>query len=447
MGIYGKNMLAACRYFQYNGFEEVFIASNPAAQGRRLTRVGGAIFPVKAVRGNGMNLSENEKKIFELVRHNDGIGRSDISRKVRISKSTVERCVSLLVEKGLFSETTLGDRRRGRAGIALSVNSGGPMLVGLELNNNELLVAAAVDLIGSILARVEIPISTNLRREQILDVLISATERILADTGGRDFFGIGFGNPGMVDEKEGRAIFSSSFIHWEDVPVARLLSERFAVPVYAIDTPRARCLAEARHGVARGVDSFLYVDYGVGIGLGIFSKGRLFSGGQGLGGEIGHFVIDSEGAICGCGGRGCIQTVVSEKVVVEKAREIIAGGVHTMISDWIDGPSHIEARHIYRAAEMGDRFALNLLEPVISVLGTVVGGVCSLLNPTLVVLGKIPASYPRVWEPIKKIIRRSTLPYIERELDIQFSSVIENCGLIGTTELVVERLFYPSRPA
>jgi glucokinase len=181
----------------------------------------------------------------------------------------------------------------------------------------------------------------------------------------------------------------------------------------------------------------------LGKGLGNFSKGRLFSGGQGLGGEIGHFVVNPGGDICSCGGQGCIQTVVSEKVVIRKAREIATNGVHTIISDWVDHASEIEAAHIYRAAEAGDRFALNLLEPVLSILGRTVGGVCSLLNPTLVVLGKVSAAYPGIWEPIKEIIRRSTLPYIGAELDIRFSSIIQNGGLIGTTELVVERLFYP----
>ena len=394
-----------------------------------------------------MNLSDNEKAIFALVRHNHGIVRSDISRTVDISKSTVERCVSSLVAKGLLSETILGDRRRGRAGIALGVNTDGPMLVGLELNNNELLVAAAIDMIGKILTRFDIPISKNLNKDEIIDVLVSSVDKVKDDVRGRELCGIGFGNPGMVDEKDGRAIFSSSFIHWEDVPVANILSKTFEVPVYAIDTPRARCLAEARHGVARGIDTSLYVDYGVGIGLGILSKGRLFSGGQGLGGEIGHFVVDPAGEFCACGGRGCIQTVVSEKVIVAKAVKMLNDGVHTVVTEWIERPDEVTADHIYRAADLGDRFAENLISPVISLLGTTIGGVCSLLNPNQVVLGKVMASYPRIWAPIKDIIMRTTLPYVAKDLDIQFSSIRRNGGLIGTAEMVVERLFYPAGTA
>ena len=390
-----------------------------------------------------MRLTDNEKRIFELVRHNDGLVRSEVSRKAGISKSTVERCVSSLVHKELLAEATRRDQRRGRAGIALSVNRAGPVLVGLELNNNELLVAAAMDLMGGIVTRAEMPVSAGLRKEQIIDILVGAARRVLSDANGRSCCGVGFGNPGMVDEKEGRAIFSSSFIHWEDVPVAEILSEKLGVPVYAIDTPRARCLAEARHGVARGVESCLYVDYGVGVGLGILSRGRLFSGGQGLGGEIGHFVVEPGGELCACGGQGCIQTVVSERVIVGRARSVMRGGVHTVMAQWIEDPSLLEADHIYRAAEEGDRFAQNLLEPVISVLGMTIGGVCSLLNPVLVVLGKVLATYPRAFEPLKSVIRRTTVPYVAKGLDIQFCSLLKNAGLIGATELVVERLFYP----
>ncbi len=119
-------------------------------------------------------------------------------------------------------------------------------------------------------------------------------------------------------------------------------------------------------------------------------------------------------------------------------------GVHTLVSEWIDDPDELTANHIYRAADLGDRFALNLVEPVITLMGTTVGSVCSLLNPNQVVLGKVMANYPSVWDPIKTIIRRTTLPYVARELDIQYSSIQKNAGLIGTAELVVERLFYPA---
>jgi glucokinase len=115
--------------------------------------------------------------------------------------------------------------------------------------------------------------------------------------------------PGIVDEARGVAVFSAN-LGWRDLPLRALLEARTGLPVGLGHDVRAGALAEATLGAARGEADVLFVPVGAGIATAAIVDGRLLVAG-GYAGELGHLQVDPDGEPCGCGGRGCLETVAS----------------------------------------------------------------------------------------------------------------------------------------
>ncbi len=398
-----------------------------------------------------MEMSEHKKIVFELVRNNPGIVRSEISRRIHVSKSTAERIVQSLVTQGLLSENTNShNSRQSRSGIALSVNSNGPCIIGVELSSNHALTCAVINLDGEIITESFTEVSGDMTKEQLFEIIEEHIHRVLSEVRrlNRDIIGIGFGDPGIVDSLSGVSLFSSTLPFWKNARISGRLSERFHLPVFVQDASRIMCLAEARYGVAVGVKGFILIDFGMGVGLGVYSNGRLYLGEQGCGCEMGHMIIDPEGPICGCGGKGCLEAIVGSKALIKQAITAIQNGAQTSIIEKAGmKTAAITDQHIFRAAEEHDRLSVTLIDSAIQILGRAIGNVCNLFNPSLVVLGGEIAKSPLLWKPIKTVIRRTVIPFLSGHLKIEFSRLSDKNGVLGAAEMVIEKMLYTEKSA
>jgi glucokinase len=123
--------------------------------------------------------------------------------------------------------------------------------------------------------------------------------------------------PGLVDRHRGVGVFSAN-IGWRDVPAADRLREAWRIPVLVDHDVTAAGWAEWRLGAGRGVDDLVFVAVGTGISAAVVSGGRLVRGGPGQAGELGHIVVRPDGPPCGCGARGCLETIASATSIVRE---------------------------------------------------------------------------------------------------------------------------------
>jgi glucokinase len=144
---------------------------------------------------------------------------------------------------------------------------------------------------------------------RILDVAAGLAER-----DGVIPLAVGVAVPGVVDEAAGVAVWSSN-LGFRDVPLRDLLASRLGVPAALGHDVRAGGLAEARLGAARGERHVLFVAIGTGIAAAHVVDGRVLAGAHGAAGELGHIVIRPGGASCGCGARGCLESVASAAAI------------------------------------------------------------------------------------------------------------------------------------
>jgi len=182
--------------------------------------------------------------------------------------------------------------------------------------------------------------------------------------------------PGTIDEAAGTAVFSAN-LGWRDVPLRALLAERLGLPEAAValgHDVRAGALAEGRLGAGRGVDRFLFIALGTGIAGGLGIDGRIEAGAHGCGGEIGHVVVRPGGAACGCGQRGCLETVASAGAV---SRAWARAG----------GRPDADAADCARAVEAGDPAARAVWDEAVAALADGIVIAQSLLDPAAVIIG------------------------------------------------------------
>jgi glucokinase len=200
----------------------------------------------------------------------------------------------------------------------------------------------------------------------------------LRDTGlarfGRPPAAAGVAVPGIVDERTGTVVYAAN-LGWRDVPLRALIGERLGgIPVGLGHDVRAGGLAEGRLGAGVGVDRFLFVALGTGIAGAIGIEGRMEPGAHGGAGEIGHLVIRPGGTRCGCGQRGCLETVASA-AAVGRAWAATSGN---------PGASAADAA---RAVRDGDPRAVSLWRDAVDGLADGLFAAVGLLDPAAVIVG------------------------------------------------------------
>ena len=238
--------------------------------------------------------------------------------------------------------------------------------------------AVGVDVGGTKAAAIQVDATGAVRRRAVVDTpaedvpaLLAAMRAVTTEVYASDVTAIGVGAAGLVEWGTGRIRYAPN-IAWREVDLHEALGG-FGVPVAIDNDCTVAAFGEHAVGAGRGVEDFLYVGVGTGIGGGIVHGGALMRGAHGFAGEIGHIIVEPGGEACGCGNRGCWETVASGAALTRIGRERL-GATH-------DGPG------VVAAARGGDATARSVLDDVGTRLGEGIAGLVNVLDPELVIIG------------------------------------------------------------
>jgi glucokinase len=254
--------------------------------------------------------------------------------------------------------------------------------------------------------------------------------------------GIGIGAPGPIDMAAGLVVAPPNLPGWDRVPLKKKLESELAITTYLENDANAAALGEHRFGAGRGVDHMVYVVVGTGVGGGLILDGHLYHGASGMAGEIGHMTIDPEGPICPCGRRGCLEALVSGPSIAREARNRIAQGVPTLISELAEGEeSRITAKLVAQAAERGDETAEQVLAQAMHYLGLGMANLVHMLNPELIVIGGGVANLgERMFGPVRRLIEELAFPEAAEAVRVAPAELGENAGVLGAAAVAMAQL-------
>lgn len=392
------------------------------------------------------NRQLNETLILNAIRRDSTISRTDIAKMTGLSGATVTKFVDNLIQIGFVREDGYDDSRGGRRPTLLKLVPEASFAAGVELGAANLR-AVVIDLEAKIVTKIIKKTKADEGKEKVFKRIVEIIHQVIDASGleKEKIKGIGVGISGIVDHQKGICLFCPNIKGWENVPVKRLLEEKFGMEVSIDDSSRMAALAEHWCGLAREVENFIFVNVGVGIGSGIFANGQLYRGSRGTAGELGHTTIDENGPRCQCGNRGCLETLVSGPAIIRRTRERLEEGVVSLVDKMSGGDfAKITPELVAQAARKGDKLAFNIMEKTGQYLGTGIANAVNLFNPELVIIGAgISRAGDLFLDTVKRTVKARALHTASTSVDIKLSELGDTTAAQGTAILVLKEIFKP----
>ena len=301
--------------------------SNPTARDREASQAATPIIVDSA-----------EVQILRAFRKQGRISRTEIANITGWSKAKASQEILSLVDRGLLVEVGEGASQGGRRPHLLRINPQLGYIVGMDIGATSLELALA-DVSGQIVQRCSEPADVRNRPEQVLGRCVELVNQMCQAQGTSTdrILGIGVGVPGPVDFARGVLVAPPLMMDWENFPIRSFFNETFPSAFVAVDNDvNIMALGEQRAGDGMGVDHFIYVKIGTGIGAGIVSNGRIHRGADGCAGDIGHICVDKQGPICRCGNQGCLEAMAAGPAIAERATQAALNGRSPFLRKLLD---------------------------------------------------------------------------------------------------------------
>ncbi|QDT36630.1 ROK family protein [Stratiformator vulcanicus] len=290
---------------------------------------------------------------------------------------------------------------------------------------------------GEIVARQQIDTDGHLGPDSVIERMAELIERLATQAGERPD-GIGIGLPGLVDVHRGVTKFLPNLpTQWREIALATRLKERFEVPVRLLNDARAATLAELVFGIGRTVDTFAFFTLGTGVGGGVVIDGKLRLGPLGAAGELGHQTVQFDGPRCGCGNRGCLETVASGSAIIGEAVRLLKTGFAPRLHDAIDGDAgQVTPKRVAEAIAAGDEQLAGAIDRVGGYLGIAAANIVTSLHPQAIVYGGgVAAMGDLLFEPVRREIRDRVGMFPTGDILVVRSELEEDAGLLGAIAL------------
>lgn len=248
--------------------------------------------------------------------------------------------------------------------------------------------------------------------------------------------GIGIGAP-SGNYLSGK-IENASNLNWPDfIPVAKLMADYSGLPVAVTNDANAAAIGEMHYGIARGVQNFISLTLGTGLGSGIVIDGNLINGQNGHAGELGHTIAVSGGRTCGCGRKGCLETYASAPGLLKTLIELLrTTETESVFRD--HEQDTITAKDITREASKGDLISLEAFDVTGKVLGEKLADAVAFLNPSLIVLsGGLANSGSLILDPTKHHLEKNLLEIFKGTVTIKLSEMTKkNAAILGAAAMM-----------
>ncbi|MGW1005789.1 ROK family transcriptional regulator [Streptomyces sp. NPDC002520] len=334
--------------------------------------------------------SSNERLLLGRLRGLGAASRAQLARETGLSKPTVSSALASLEAAGLVHEVGTHAPERGRTAVLYAPDPAAGHVLGVDIGRGWLRVAV-VDLDGTVTARADV--RNRARASGAMADLVVGTARQVIDNSGVDpaavVHGV-VGTPGVYDEKQRRVRFAMHLPGWGRAGLLDRMREELGVPLEVHNDANLAALGEYTYGVGAGSRLFAYIMIGTGLGMGVVSEGRLFTGAHGLAGEIGFLPWTGRQK------PERLEDAVSGEAVVEAARRFGMSG-------------QLTAKAVFDAARQGNSAAVRAVELEGERIAHTVAAAAAVLDPDLVVLGGgVGHSVDLLLGPVREHLRTLT---------------------------------------
>lgn len=390
--------------------------------------------------GNELKNYRRKKKILNLLYHNETLSATYIGNKIGVSLPTAISLLKDLGNKKFVEVRGSGESKGGRRPTLFGLKNDSIFVLACELgrftgkvglyDSHNQLVAAVVKF------------KTSIDDDQLADKIFDNAQLLIQENAidNERVFGVGLAMPGLIDARKGINFTIKNKTYQN---IRERLEAKFGKLVYVNNDARMQAYGEFVFGAAKGHKDAVILNWNWGLGAGLVLGGKLYNGSTGFAGELSHTKFVEDGELCICGKRGCLETVTSLSVLLNKTREAIkAGKISQLTNRFADNPEDLTAEDIIKAAKSGDEFSISLLNAVGEALGKALSNTIQLLNPDIIVLGGVVSEANQfVLTPIQQSINKFCLEQISGNTQLVISDMWEQSGMLGITATLFQKLF------
>lgn len=361
------------------------------------------------------------------------MSRAELAKVTGVTRATVGNIVQSLIDGGLLEEgePRTGVGRVGKPGrpVWFGRDAGRSIAVAVHSDSVE---AAVVTARGDVVEHAQRPLGSI---GEDTDAIIATTLEAVGCLPAQDeLLGIGVAVPGVCDTERGYVLGSGQLPGLAGRGLVDALKQRFAHPVLIDNDSRAQALGEKWFGLGRGRNTFVSVQTGEGLGVGIVLEGTVFRGLRGRTGELGHTCVDPEGSPCRCGLRGCWETIATLRWLRAEARRLRLPDARKLDAAALMALAERSAEADDLAVRYADNLAIGL------------ANLAQLLDPELMILhGDVVRGGEELRSRVEGAVRRRALAHLRSGITVTLSALDQRATLLGAAGLVLSETFNHAR--
>ena len=306
--------------------------------------------------------------------------------------------------------------------------------IGIDLGGTNI-AAGLVDEAGKILHSDSTPTIKERHWSEIVADMAALTRRIVTESGHTldEITAVGIGCPGTIDKENGVVVYSNNIV-MDRVPMAEEFRKHLDKPVFLENDANAAALGEyAVYG--EGVDSFVFMTLGTGVGGGIILNGKVWSGFNGAGAEIGHQTLVFGGEPCTCGRKGCLEAYASVTALINQTKAAMEAHPESAMNEYAARQGKVNGRTSFECAKAGDPTAIAVRDRYIEYVAE---GICSLVNvlqpEILAIGGGISREGDTLLTPIKEYFASNDYNKHMAKTDIRIAKLFGDAGIVGAAK-------------
>lgn len=379
-------------------------------------------------------------RLLRLLRDQGAVSRAELADALAVPRPRLVAELERLVASGHVAEAGPAASRGGRRStlvqldprLRLAAVDLGATSIDVEVTNGRLEPLAAYSEPADIRSG---PKATLARVRELL-------AKLGADGAYDQLHAVGMGVPGPVSFRDGVPVSPPIMPGWDRYPVRDALAREHGCPAVVDNDVNIMAIGERHGGVAPSTDDFLFVKVGTGIGCGIYLSGGVYRGTDGCAGDIGHIQVDAHGPVCACGNVGCLEAVFGGAALARDATAAARSGESPALAERLAGGVTLGAPEVGDGAAEGDVTCIRLIRDGGRVVGTVLAGLVSFANPSMIVIGGGLARLGHLLlAEIRSVVYRRSLPLATGNLPVVLSELGPRSGVTGAAVLASDVAF------
>lgn len=261
--------------------------------------------------------------------------------------------------------------------------------IGIDLGGTNIALGIVTD-DGNIVRKKSVPtLAAERTGDEIVEVMVKETLSIIKEEGltEDDIRSIGIGSPGVADMKNGILIHTVN-LPFHKTDFRGIFARHTKIPMYVNNDANCAALGEIVAGGAKGHKDCIMVTLGTGVGGGIIINGKIITGFNSAAGELGHMVIHTDGELCNCGRRGCLEKYASATAIINATKKAATERPESVINELCGGDlSKINAKTAFDAKRQGDAAGTAVVDKFIKDLGEGLINFINIFQPEVILVG------------------------------------------------------------